>query len=84
MDNKYLEYGNKGVDSHNNEWERISIGKVQDLTGQRFNHLIALFPVKEVDKNTKRPTAWLCLCDCGNLTVTRASSLKNNHTKSCG
>lgn len=50
-----------------------------DLSGLRFNDVLVLKPVKSKD-----PKKYLCLCDCGNHFITRGSSLKNNHTKSCG
>lgn len=84
MEILFKDYGTQGIDCHGNKWERIPIGKCQNITGQEFNRLTALFPVKELDKEGNRPTAWLCQCECGNTTITRASSLKNGHTKSCG
>lgn len=31
-----------------------------------------------------RDQIWLCLCSCGNLTITRLANIKNGHAKSCG
>lgn len=31
-----------------------------------------------------RDPIWLCLCDCGTLTITRAANIKNSHARSCG
>lgn len=53
--------------------------KFEDLAGQRFGVIIAVERY-----GTKRMTEWLCRCDCGTEFVTRASSLKNGHTQSCG
>ena len=50
----------------------------QDLTGQRFNHLLVLERVP----NDKK-TIWKCQCDCGKIVNVWAQSLKNGQ-KSCG
>ena len=56
-----------------------------DLIGQRFNKLIVVEELglrkRPCGKNVK---LWKCLCDCGNYTVVDTSSLRRNHTKSCG
>ncbi len=31
-----------------------------------------------------RDPIWLCLCDCGGLTITRMANILNGHSKSCG
>lgn len=53
----------------------------KDLTGQRFNKLVALRPTEE-RKNGN--VMWECRCDCGNSTVIRRSMLVSGKTKSCG
>ena len=50
-----------------------------DITGQKFGRLTV---TKFYD--TKPHARWVCLCDCGNTTVTLANSLKNGRIKSCG
>ena len=55
---------------------------VEDLTGQRFNHLLVVERAENLDNGTH--TAWLCLCDCGEYTIVRAACLKNGTTQSCG
>ena len=54
-----------------------------DITGKKFNHLTALYPVGANEAGAMR---WACQCDCGNpiLRITTASSLKGNETVSCG
>ncbi|WP_405316484.1 hypothetical protein [Faecalibacillus faecis] len=52
------------------------MGKFQDLTGQRFNRLIA---IKYLGKHK-----WLCKCDCGRITEVIRNNLVFSHTKSCG
>lgn len=70
----------KGIDCRGVEWEEIKIfGKVIDISCQRFNHLVALSPVRSNGK-----VKWLCQCDCGNMVVVIAAALKNGNTKSCG
>ena len=59
----------------------ILIGNGEDLRDHRFGRLIA----KEcVGKTKVRKLYWRCVCDCGNETIVVSSSLKSNHTQSCG
>ena len=51
-----------------------------DLTGQRFGKLTVLAPAENIGNRT----AWLCRCDCGNLTVVKTYHLRDGHTSSCG
>lgn len=51
-----------------------------DLTGKRFNLLVAIEPKDVVSGGRK----WLCECDCGNTAIVLATKLKQSHTKSCG
>ena len=39
------------------------MGKIKDLTGQRFGRLFVLYPT---DKRVNRRVVWHCICDCGN------------------
>lgn len=43
----------------------------------------AMLTVLEIDKSDRRKFC-KCLCECGNITTTRASYLTCGHTKSCG
>jgi hypothetical protein len=54
------------------------MGKIIDLTGKRFGrwHVIALFP-------ERRPTSWLCRCDCGGEGIVRGYNLIRGLSKSC-
>ena len=54
----------------------------QDISGQRFGKLVALYPDKIQQKN--RPRKWICQCDCGKLCTAAISNLRNGHTQSCG
>lgn len=53
----------------------------RDITGQKFNRLIA---IKPVGKDTKRNVLWEFKCDCGNFTVKPIYNVVRNNTKSCG
>ena len=57
------------------------MGAFKDLTGQRFNRLIALKPTR---KDKWGEFIWECRCDCGNTTEVRGSSLNGGYIKSCG
>lgn len=54
--------------------------KYLDLTGKKFNKLLAIERVE----NQKHKTMWKCKCDCGNETLVLTSNLTGNRTKSCG
>lgn len=57
------------------------MGKLIDLTGQRFGRLTVI----ERAGNTRggKPQ-WLCVCECGNSTVVRGADLKGEKVVSCG
>lgn len=55
--------------------------KRQDVTGQRFGRLTA---VKRLHSNKSGNSIWLCNCDCGGVSNSNISQLRNGKTKSCG
>lgn len=57
------------------------IGRVKDLTGQRFGRLTVLYLLPE-RKNKK--AVWKCRCDCGNETSVVGYRLTTGVTQSCG
>jgi hypothetical protein len=60
---------------------RFDMSRLIDLTGRRFGRLVA---IKQVGKNKSGYQMWLCMCDCGGVSVVNYHNLKNNHTQSCG
>lgn len=58
--------------------------KPTDLTGQRFGRLVAQAIQAHRQPNGKSVRKWACLCDCGNVTVVHAVSLRIGQTQSCG
>jgi len=57
------------------------MGKIKDLTGQRFGRLTVI----KINGRTKdKSVTWLCRCDCGNETIVVGQNLSNGNTKSCG
>ena len=54
----------------------------QNIAGQRFGRLTALYQDEAQKKN--RPRKWVCRCDCGGLCKVAISNLRNGHTQSCG
>jgi hypothetical protein len=52
-----------------------------DITGQRFGLLTV---VSRAPNDRQRLVRWECLCDCGNTTVQRGSSLRGGIVVSCG
>lgn len=57
------------------------MGKLIDLTGQRFGRLRAL---KRSGTTAGGCASWLCLCECGAEHVTSAASLRAGDVRSCG
>ena len=56
------------------------MGKLKDLTGQRFGKLI----VESLAEIKNHRAYWHCRCDCGGTCVANGASLRNGETKSCG
>ena len=55
------------------------MSKLIDLTNRRYGRL----EVVERDLAQKR-AAWICHCDCGNITSVQSTHLRSGATKSCG
>jgi hypothetical protein len=61
------------------------MGKLKDLTGEQFDHLIVLHRgADKVQPSGKRIPMWTCLCDCGNIKDINGDSLRQKLTTSCG
>ena len=61
---------------------KASRGSARDLTGQRFEHLVVLYPL---DPSNRTTTAlWRCRCDCGNEVNVTYHALTRGNNKSCG
>ena len=61
------------------------MGKLIDLTGQRFGRLVVVERAEYyIRANGDRASRWLCRCDCGQTTVVRQTNLKSGHIMSCG
>lgn len=58
------------------------MGRIKDLTGQRFGRLTVLRYDEELSREKGR-TFWVCKCDCGNEISIRKDRLSGN-TQSCG
>lgn len=56
------------------------MGKIIDITGQKFNMLTVL----SFSKRENGRSYWMCKCDCGNIVERNSNSFKSNMTKSCG
>lgn len=57
------------------------MGTRENLYGNKYNRLTV---ISEQPIIREKKTYWLCKCDCGNETTTRADQLKSGHTTSCG
>ena len=55
--------------------------KKLDLRGQPFGKLTVL---RENGRDKHNKVLWLCRCECGNEVTVLGSSLRNEHTTSCG
>lgn len=56
------------------------MGRIIDLTGQKFDRLIVLKYMYRKNGHTW----WKCKCDCGNNINTTSGRLRSGETKSCG
>lgn len=57
------------------------MGKIVDLTGQRFGRLTV---VSCAGRTSSRQAKWRCICDCGNITIVSGGNLRSGNTTSCG
>ncbi len=53
--------------------------KLENLAGVRFDRLVVT--TRDIGK---KPTRWICQCDCGNTTSATAANLKYGAIRSCG
>lgn len=56
------------------------MGKINDLTGQRFGRLTVI----KLEGIRNKYAQWLCQCDCGNTKIAATNVLRNGGTSSCG
>lgn len=61
------------------------MGKIKDLTGQKFGRLTAIEHVgfTKPNKHGRRYAIWKCRCDCGKY-IERATDVLKNGKSSCG
>lgn len=57
---------------------------IPDLIGERFGKLIVIKNVKRPQNLKNTEAYWECQCDCGNIVIVSARSLRSGNTKSCG
>ena len=57
------------------------MGKIKDLTGQKFGKLTVLEITSE---RRNRQVVWKCQCECGNIVYVVGQALRDLHTTSCG
>lgn len=61
------------------------IGRVIDLTGQKFGRLTVVERAENYISPKGQPqTQWRCRCDCGNETIVLGCNLKKKSVMSCG
>ena len=61
------------------------MGKIKNLTGQRFGRLVAqYYKLIPNSKTGKNDTFWHCKCDCGNEKDVRRGDLQQGKVLSCG
>ena len=61
------------------------MGKLLDLSEQRFGRWTVLRPAPRRHYKTGRPeTYWLCRCDCGVESPVQTNSLRRGESQSCG
>lgn len=57
------------------------MGKIIDLTGQKFNRVTV---IEAAGKDKWNSALWYCKCDCGKEKIIMGRSLRTGDTKSCG
>lgn len=54
----------------------------KDMTGAKYPHFVVLRETEPV--GSRKKTAYLCLCECGNTFTTTGEHIRSEHTTSCG
>lgn len=63
----------------------IQFSRHLNLLGMRFGWLLVVADAGSAPSGAKgKSRRWVCRCDCGNVTVVSANSLRTNNTRSCG
>lgn len=57
------------------------MGKLVDLTGQRFGRLVV---IERAGSSDRGHAQWVCLCDCGKTKIVLSSNLRTGKQISCG
>ena len=60
------------------------MGKLIDLTGQKFGMLTVKYPIEHYTPTGNKITYWHCECECGNTCDTTSVSLRSGTKTSCG
>lgn len=60
------------------------MAKAKDMTGMRFGRLTVLSRGENIKYRSQQHCAWVCECDCGNITTVAGYCLRSGHTQSCG
>lgn len=61
------------------------MGKIKDLTGQKFGRLTVIERAEDyISPNGKKTPQWKCKCECGNVKIVVGNILKRGLTQSCG
>ena len=60
------------------------MGKIIDLTGQRFGRLTVLQKAEKPIGSHSTSTFWKCKCDCGNEKIISSNVLRQGKAQSCG
>jgi hypothetical protein len=58
--------------------------RAKNLLGKRFGSLVVKELLTPVIRSGQKKVRWLCQCDCGNWTDSRADMLVHGHATSCG
>lgn len=53
-----------------------------NLKGKKFERLLVMS--ESSNRNRSGSVNWICECDCGNIVVVEANSLRSGNTRSCG
>lgn len=85
--NGWVHLSLKDGDSHNLHFSNIQRYKSsagRDITGQRFNRLLAIERYRGERKTVSNSARWVCRCDCGQVKDISIAGLLSGDSQSCG